>query len=106
MDHNPESISSQPDYHGHPNYVKVWAWLVALLALSFAAVALGNHRLAVGLVFTLAVVKAVLVLGNFMHLRWEPRLVWGIAAFGFLCLAFLYFGVLPDIVFVPRTLAK
>ncbi len=94
------------DYHGHPNYVKVWAALVVLLLASFAAALLENHRLAVALVFGVAVVKSGLVLGNFMHLRWEPKLIWGVAAFGVLCIVFLYFGVLPDIVFVEQRLAK
>jgi caa(3)-type oxidase subunit IV len=94
------------DYHGHPSYRKVWLWLVALLAVSLALAALDNHRLAVALVFGLAVVKALLVLGNFMHLRWEPRLVWLVAGFGVLCIVFLYFGVLPDIVLVKPSLAR
>jgi caa(3)-type oxidase subunit IV len=94
------------DYHGHPSYVKVWAWLVALLVVSLGLGGLGNHRLAVSLIFGLAVVKALLVLGNFMHLRWEPRLVWLVAGFGVLCIVFLYFGVLPDIVLVKPSLAR
>jgi caa(3)-type oxidase subunit IV len=94
------------DYHGHPNYVGVWAALVALLGASLAIGWLGGRRLAVALVFGLATVKALLVLGNFMHLRWEPKLVWGIAGFGVLCLLFLYFGVRPDIVGGPQTLAR
>ena len=94
------------DYHGHPSYVAVWLWLVILFLGSLTLGALGNHRLAVAMVFTLAVVKALIVLGNFMHLRWEPRLVWGIAAFGFLCLLFHYLGVLPDLLFVEPRLAK
>ncbi len=105
-DHSSSSQPTVQDYHGHPNYRLVWAGLVVLLALSLALGALGNHRLAVSLIFGLAVVKALLVAGNFMHLRWEPRLVWLVAGWGLLVVAFFYFGVLPDIVYVPRQLAR
>lgn len=96
---------ARPDYHGHPSYVKVWVWLVAALLVSLAAGGLGDHRLAVAIIFTLAVVKSILVLGNFMHLRWEPRAVWLIGGFAILCVGFLYFGILPDLL-VPLTVAK
>ncbi|MCC7131632.1 MAG: cytochrome C oxidase subunit IV family protein [Gemmatimonadales bacterium] len=102
----PTNSATGNDYHGHPNYIKVWAWLVVALVMSLALGGLGNHRLAVALIFTLSIVKAILVLGNFMHLRWEPRLVWLIAGFALLCVVFLYFGVLPDLLFVPLTVSR
>lgn len=94
------------DYHGHPNYLAVWAALVALLVASLGLGWLHGGVWAVTLIFALAAVKAGLVLGNFMHLRWEPRFVWGIVAFGVLCLVFLYLGVAPDILGVELALAK
>ena len=103
---SPDIVTEHPDYHGHPNYVLVWLGLVVLLVASLAVGTLGHHRLAVATIFTVAVVKALMVLGNFMHLRWEPRLVWGIAGCGFLCLLVLYFGVMPDLLFVEPHLAK
>jgi len=104
---NPHSAQNQKqeDYHGHPNYVAIWAILVALLFASLACGWLGNKELEVAGIFTLAIVKAILVLGNFMHLRWEPKMLWGVAGFGVLCLFFLYFGVAPDIVHVHLQLA-
>ncbi|MBP6669262.1 MAG: cytochrome C oxidase subunit IV family protein [Gemmatimonadales bacterium] len=98
--------AAHADYHGHPNYFRVWLALVALFAVSLLFGLLGNHRLAVSLIFALAVVKAILVVGNFMHLRWEPRLLWVAAGFGFLVLGFFYFGVYPDIVPVPPQVAR
>lgn len=94
------------NYHGHPNYIMVWAVLVALLAVSLAIGFMGNKRMAVAGIFSLAIIKTLLVLGNFMHLRWEPKIVWGIVGFGALCLVFLYFGVLPDIVYVDLKIAR
>lgn len=99
-------VGAARDYHGHPNYVAVWAALAALLVMSLAVGWLARGIAAVALIFGLAAVKAWLVLGNFMHLRWEPRFVWGIAAVAVLCLVFLSIGVAPDIVHVPLTLAK
>lgn len=103
---NPQDQLQAGAYHGHPRYVAVWAVLVIILFTSLGIGAMGNHALAVAMIFGLAIVKAVLVLGNFMHLRWEPRLVWLVAGFGVLCIAFLYFGVFPDIVWVPVDLVK
>ena len=94
------------EYHGHPNYFAVWLALLVFLALSLAVGAMGHGTLAIGMIFLLAIVKAAIVLGNFMHLRWEPRFFWGVLAFAVLCLAFLYFGVMPDIVGVEQRLAK
>lgn len=103
-----QNVSHQvyQEYHGHPNYVKVWGILVGLFIASLGVGFIGNKKLAVAGVFSLALVKALLVMGNFMHLRWEPKLVWGIAGFGVLCLGFLYFGVLPDIVYVDLKIAR
>jgi caa(3)-type oxidase subunit IV len=81
----------------HPNYVKIWAILVALLIVSL----LGSmsHIRAVLLIaaFGVAVAKAYLVAKNFMHVtvekRWVPYLL-------VMCLAFiviLFAGVAPDV---------
>ncbi len=102
----PTASAARSDYHGHPNYFRVWLALVALLLGSLGFGLMGNHRLAVSLIFGVAVVKALMVAGNFMHLRWEPRMVWLVAGFGVLMVAFLYLGVMPDVLYVPQSLAK
>lgn len=94
------------DYHGHPNYFAVWITLMILMFGSLMLAELGSRVLAISLIFSLAIVKAILVLGQFMHLKWEPRMLWGIVAFGFLCLIILYFGVFPDIVMVKPHIVK
>lgn len=105
MSHS-EQTSELADYHGHPNYLMTWAILVALLFVSLALGHIGQKTLAIALIFSLAVVKAMMVLGNFMHLRWEPRVMWGMMIFGVVCACFFFFGVYPDIVRVPLQLAK
>lgn len=98
MNHGKEQAKN---YHGHPNYFYVWLSLMALFLLSLGVGEFGNRNLAISLVFVLAIVKAILVFGSFMHLRWEPKLLSGVIAFAFLCLVMLYFGVVPDLLPVP-----
>ena len=106
MMHAPASEHEKPDYHGHPNYFATWGALLTLFLASVGLGYAGHSTAAVALIFGLATVKAVLVGANFMHLRWEPKLVLVFVGFGVLCLGFFYFGVLPDIVWVPAQLAK
>jgi caa(3)-type oxidase subunit IV len=103
--HDLWSTESARDYHGHPNYLATWLGLVALLGVSLAAAGLGHRTLALALILGTALVKAALVAGNFMHLRWEPRALWAIGLFALLCLIFLALGVAPDIVPVPLVVA-
>ncbi len=100
------TAEEKPDYHGHPNYFATWGVLVALFLVSLGLGYSGHSTAAIVLIFGLAVVKAAFVAGNFMHLRWEPKLVIGVVLFAVLCLFFFYFGVLPDIVYVDLKLAK
>jgi caa(3)-type oxidase subunit IV len=81
----------------HPNYVKIWAILVALLIVSL--IGSMSHMRAVLLIaaFGVAVVKAYLVAKNFMHVnvekRWVPYLL-------IVCLLFIFIffaGVSPDV---------
>lgn len=95
--HHP-SHDNKGEYHGHPPYVLIWAILVACLGLSLAIGYMGNKELAVALIFTVAIAKALLVFGNFMHLRWEPKILSAFVVFAIMCLFFFYFGVAPDIV--------
>lgn len=85
------------DYHGHPNYLKILIMLFVFFALSLI---IGNFTLtsiAVAAIFVTAFYKAVLVIKNFMHLRYEPIIVWiGVLAAVF-CLMLFFFGIYPDI---------
>jgi caa(3)-type oxidase subunit IV len=87
-------------------YIRVWLWLLALLGASLVVGLLGAPHIAVAMIFAVAAIKALLVLGNFMHLRWEPKLVWAIVGFAAFCLIALFFGVMPDLLLVTPQLAK
>jgi caa(3)-type oxidase subunit IV len=81
----------------HPNYVKIWAILVALLIVSV----LGSmsHVRVVLLVaaFGVALVKAYLVAKNFMHVTVEKRWVPYLLVMCLLFIAILFAGVAPDV---------
>ena len=86
--------------HGRPNYVAIWAWLVALLIVGLGASFVpGARGLAVVLIFATAVAKALLVALNYMHLKFEPRLIYAIAIVPVLFLLVLTVALFPDFVF-------
>lgn len=88
---------AEHDYHGHPNYGKILRNLMILFALSLVVGYLFSPMIAVSLIFGAAIWKTSLVVNNFMHLKYEPVLIWVlIAAVLFILFAF-FFGIYPDI---------
>ncbi|MBI3626071.1 MAG: cytochrome C oxidase subunit IV family protein [Candidatus Rokubacteria bacterium] len=87
--------------HGaRPNYVAVWRWLVVLMGVGLAASFLpGGRALAATLIFATAAVKATLVALNYMHLKFEPRLIYAIAIVPVLFVLGLMVALFPDFVF-------
>ncbi|MFQ5993381.1 MAG: cytochrome C oxidase subunit IV family protein [Nitrospiraceae bacterium] len=82
----------------HPNYVAVWFWLVGLMVASVAISFLPFSESAiVFVIFTIAVVKAVLVALNFMHLRFERLLIYSLAIVPLLLFFILTAVLFPDI---------
>jgi caa(3)-type oxidase subunit IV len=81
----------------HPNYVKVWAILLALLILSVLCSMTDIRWLVLVAAFGVALVKAFLVAKNFMHVNIEKRFVPYLLL---VCIAFiviLFAGVAPDV---------
>lgn len=81
----------------HPNYKKIYYTLLVLLVISVAGPFLGIFWVTLLTAFGIALVKANLVVQNFMHLKWERSIVkWMLA--GSLVLMFLLFaGVASDV---------
>lgn len=81
----------------HPNYVKIWAVLVALLVISVAGSLSSMRAVVLVAAFGVAIVKAYLVAKNFMHVtvekRWVPYLLVVMIAF----VVILFAGVAPDV---------
>ena len=89
-------MSSEAHMH-HPNYVKIWAILVALLIVSVLGSMTSIRWVVLIAAFGVAVAKAYLVAKNFMHItvekRWVPYLL-------VTCLVFmviLFAAVAPDV---------
>ncbi len=82
----------------HPNYVAVWLWLVGLLMASvgvtYVPVPTG---VALFLIFAMAVVKAVLVALNYMHLKFEQLLIYAMAIVPLVIFFILWIVLYPDI---------
>ena len=84
----------------HPNYVTIWVWLLVLMAVSLAATLLPSGRaIGVTVIFATALAKALLVALNYMHLRFEPRLIYAIALIPVLFVLVLAAALFPDFVF-------
>ena len=77
-------------------YVLVFLALMALTAVTVAAAFVDMGPLNSVVALTIAVVKAVLVILIFMHVRYATRLTWLVVAGAFFWLAILLFITLGD----------
>jgi len=81
----------------HPNYKKIYIVLLVLLAISVAGPFVGIKWITLITAFGIALVKARLVVQNFMHLKWEKKLARIVLAGSLLLMALFFFAVAPDI---------
>jgi caa(3)-type oxidase subunit IV len=81
----------------HPNYVKIWAVLCVLLAISVLGPTLGIKIVTLVTAFGIAVVKAYLVAKNFMHLNVQPRYAVYLLLTMLVFMLLLFAGVSPDV---------
>ena len=77
-------------------YFGIAAALFILLALTVGVARVDLGELNVAAALLIAVVKAVLVVLYFMHVRWSSRMVWLFASGGLLWLAILFMLTLSD----------
>ncbi|MFI5396140.1 MAG: cytochrome C oxidase subunit IV family protein [Candidatus Binatia bacterium] len=79
-------------------YVTIWVWLVALLAMGVAVLAMPlSKAVAVVLIFTVASVKAALVVRHYMHVRAQPLMMYVILCVPLVLAIALILVLLPDI---------
>lgn len=93
----PHAAHSPQEHHAHPNYIKVWVILVALLVVSVLGPMLEIRIITLTTAFGIAVVKAYLVAKNFMHLDVERRLVVYILVTCLALMVLFFFAVSPDV---------
>lgn len=82
-----------------PNYFVVWLWLMGLVLISIGASFFLPKGVALLLIFLVALIKAVLVLLNYMHLKFERPLLYALIIVPLLIVAVLVFALFPDFVF-------
>ena len=83
--------------HAHPNYVKIWFWLVILLIISTLGPMLEIPAVTLITAFGIAVIKAFLVAANFMHLKFEKQIISFLLILALCLLGVFFFGLAPDI---------
>ncbi len=81
----------------HPNYIKIWAVLVILLAISVAGPFVGVRIVTLITAFGVAIVKAYIVARNFMHLNVEKRYVVYLLSTALAFMLLLFSAVAPDV---------
>ena len=77
-------------------YLKVYGALLLLLAATVGAVFIDMGPFNAVAALTIAILKALLVILFFMHVRQSSRLIWIYSALGFLWLSYLISGILID----------
>ncbi|MFO1464479.1 MAG: cytochrome C oxidase subunit IV family protein [bacterium] len=81
-------------------YINIYIVLLASVGVSALLSVIGHTRLAVIGIFSVAIVKAGLVLGYYMHLKDEKNWVKLMLGSAVVCLVILFVGLIPDIVHV------
>jgi len=81
------------------HYFVIWLWLLALLAISVVATLVLPKVTAVVLIFSVAIIKALLVARNYMHLKNERAITYAMVLVPLTFVIILLFALFPDFVF-------
>ncbi len=81
-------------------YINIYLVLLASVGVSALLSVLGHTKLAIVGIFSVALVKAGLVLGYYMHLKDEKHWVKIMLGTAVACLVLLFLGLISDIVYV------
>ena len=95
------SENNHHDEHGHDdhhvNYTKIYLTLLVLFVISVLGPELGIRWVTLITAFGIAIVKARLVINNFMHLAWEKRIMKWMLATSLILMFLMVAGVAPDV---------
>lgn len=83
--------------HHDVNYKKIYFTLLFLLVVSVVGPEFGILWVTLVTAFGVAVVKAYLVIENFMHLRWEKKLMKWMLTSSLVVMALMFAGISPDV---------
>jgi len=90
-------MSEEHTEHSHTNYVKIWAILLGLLIISVVGPLFEIKAITLITAFGIAIVKALMVAGFFMHLNIEKKIAWYLLIASVAFLAVCFFGIAPDV---------
>jgi cytochrome c oxidase subunit IV len=77
-------------------YFKVWGALMLLLLVTWGVAQVNLHQLNIVAAMTIAVVKLLLVILYFMHVRHSSRVTWLFVAAGFFWLSIMFTLTMGD----------
>jgi caa(3)-type oxidase subunit IV len=77
----------------------IWYWLMALVVVSVSASAFLPKAEALMLIFVVAVIKALMVARNYMHLKHEKALIYALALVPLAFVIIFLIGMFPDFVY-------
>jgi len=95
--HEGHGAHEDHDAHEHIDYRKIYFILLFLLVVSILGPEIGVKWVTLITAFGIALVKAWLVIQNFMHLRVEKMIVKWFLATSAVLMALYFFGVAPDV---------
>lgn len=82
---------------GRKFYFMTWLWLLVLTVIEVTAVALETQRpVLVPALLIMTVMKAALIIANFMHVRFEHLNLIYVVVTPFILAVILFIGVAPD----------
>lgn len=85
------------EHHGDGHYIKIYLILLALLFVSILGPELEIQIVTLITAFGVAVIKANLVVGHFMHLNVEKPIIKWVLGASVVLLALFWAGVAPDV---------
>ena len=96
-DHSHSEAHAHGASHGPSHYVKIWAILLTLLIVSVLGPMAEIRWLTLVTAFGIAVVKAWMVASEFMHLKYEKKIITYILVTMLLLMVIFFYGVAPDV---------
>ncbi len=81
------------------HYFIIWIWLLALVILSVAAALVLSKIQAMVFIFAVAIIKALLVARNYMHLKNERAIIYAMVLVPLAFVLILLFALFPDFVY-------
>jgi caa(3)-type oxidase subunit IV len=91
-------MADHADHAGHhPNYRNIYITLLVLLVISILGPELGIFWVTLVTAFGIALIKATMVIRNFMHLKDERALIGWVLGASLLLMFLFFFGIAPEV---------